>query len=257
MNSVQDLNKYFNSHQLLMESDSITKDIIKSYFEDIALKEKWGEILHEEFKVGTDGLDLSKKANLESNTDQPPKQKSKNLIYAILFGTITALIIAFTMWPSSPVTPETSEEKLMALLSDHYSNPIPRDLVKGAEEDRANIQNAYALYQAKDYENAIPLLENVVNTDPTNDEHRFYLGLSYLYNKDAEKAVTEFEWILNQENSNYSDAATWHIALAYTEAGNYDTAKKFLNEVSSWTGNEGKLKLAKDAQLILQEIENK
>jgi len=248
MNSVEELNNYFNQHQIKIESDSITKELIKSYFEEEALKEKWGKILEKDFKVD---YSTPVMADTVSTAEKP---KSKALLYALLLAIIGALILAINFWKPSSTS---SEDRLQALLNDQYSNPVPRELVKGPAEDFASIQNAYALYQSKDYEAAIPLLEQAVTIEPSNEDHLFYLGLSYLYNKDAENAILQFDIILNQEASNKSDAATWYKALALTEAQNYDDAKVLLKEVSEWTGNSGKLKLAEEARLLLDAIEDK
>ncbi len=246
MNSINNLNNYLKNQHISVTDDAITKGLIKSHFEDLELKQKWGSMLDDEF-------------NLKSLKTAPivPQNKNRNLFLVLISVILLALIIFFSL---SVQDKSKNESKLQALLNDHYSNPVPRELLKGPTETMHVAQNAYGLYQSQKYEEAIPIFEELIVIEPLNEEHHFYLGLSYLYNEQPRKAVQEFDWMLNAEKSNRMDMAMWFKALALTEAKEYKEAKIHLQDIATWNTNKGKSILAEKASqllILIQEEQNK
>lgn len=242
MKSLNNLNNYINSHHIPMSEDSITKELIKSHFKDIELKQKWGSMLDDDF-------------NLKEITRFPeptiPLIKNRGFILVIIAVILSVLMMVLTQWSQKN---NLNESSLQALLNDHYANPVPRELMKGPAEDIPIEQNPYSLYQAKEYKKAIPIFIETIEKEPLIEEHHFYLGLSYLYDGKPKEAIKKFDWILNQDKSNRKDMAIWFKALALTEAGDFKEAKTYLQIVESWNTNTGKSALALEAKKLLQMI---
>jgi len=91
------------------------------------------------------------------------------------------------------------------------THPAPPTLM-GENDDLAVWKAARDAYKKSDYEATIYEIEKIRFPDT---EQQFYLGLAYLYNKNYDKSIAQFESIIQQNNINYSPASKWYISLAY------------------------------------------
>lgn len=83
-------------------------------------------------------------------------------------------------------------------------------------------------YKEDNYEATINEIEKI--KEP-NTEQQFYLGLAYLYNKNYDKSITQFESIIQQNNINYSPTSKWYISLAYLKNNQAQKAKEYLEQI--------------------------
>ena len=232
-----------------MESDKITKKIISEYYEEEQLRDRWGKILKEKHRFGATETVVSKTADLPEIGNQ---KNGKRIFLITLMTAAASLLLFFYINTGQQVIQLSPVDQL---LSEHYAKPFTRTVLKGPESNLTLKTEAYYFYQKEEYPKTIVALEALIAEGAQNSEDHFFLGLSYLYSQEPEKGVTQFKILLDGENNNYRDIATWYLGLALTDAKKYDEAKVYLSEVSKWTGNKGKEKIAKDAQDLIKEIE--
>jgi len=89
------------------------------------------------------------------------------------------------------------------------------------------------LYRTKRVEEATKQYQNAEILDLNNLEIKFKLGIIYLENKEPEKAIKKFDYILSTKSTN--EAALYYKALAYIELENYSDAGNLLNSLSGST----------------------
>jgi len=99
--------------------------------------------------------------------------------------------------------------------------------------------NGKKLYDDSKYTEAIPQLEQAVSVAPENQDALYYLGLSYRYTSQPQKAIDALNK-LEKLNPNYWAWFQYEMGIAYTDLMQYDLAverfeafmKKFPHEAS-------------------------
>ncbi len=246
MKPIDKFNDYLKDQNTSMESDDITKEIISDFYKEELLRDRWKKILKEKHNYG------------ESENTATPKVDNKKNGKRILL--ITALAVAASILLFFYVNIGNTVNQLGPvdqLLSAHYEKPFPRDVLKGPRSTLALRSEAYAAYQNKDYATTISSLEQLVAEGGVDQEDYFYLGLSYLYNKQPDQSARQFKTLLDRPTSNYQDIATWYLGLALTDAKKYDEAKVYLSKVATWNGNKGKQEMAEDAMDLMKVIDER
>ena len=114
-----------------------------------------------------------------------------------------------------------AEQYFIQLLKYHPNNSI-------AYEQYGNY-----LYRTKRVEEATKQYQNAEILDLNNPEIKFKLGIIYLENKEPEKAIEKFDYILSTKSTN--EAALYYKALALIELENYSDAGNILNSLSGST----------------------
>jgi len=141
---------------------------------------------------------------------------------------------------------------LAFLLYDNFTKPNQTNLVNnhitethtapttlmGENDDAAAWKAARDAYQKGDYEATIREIEKIKSP---KTEQQFYLALAYLYNKNYDKSITQFETVIQQNNINYSPTSKWYISLAYLKNNQAEQAEKYLQQIvkeKSWKYQE-------------------
>lgn len=231
------------------ELDDMTKKIVHDHFEEFETKEKWKKIL-------ADNYGVKSFEDLEEWTSfKEKKNKSKTkFFYLTSLSTLVASVLIFVIFTLN--TGSDTTNPLDNLMEEYYSSPIQYRNSKSPESISTNRQLAFEFYNNKDYKSSAKLLETVINKDDFIEDDYFYLGLSYLYQKQAEKSAAIFKFILDQGNLQRRDASTWFLALSLIEDKQYPEAEKYLSEVATWEGNTGKIRKARQAKELLELIKN-
>ncbi len=126
-------------------------------------------------------------------------------------------------------------------MSSRYLEPFAATTVKGVDPTAAEIlAEGLATYQNGNYPLAAKMLNEIVSsTDLTEDEvltARMYLGLSYLFAKDAPLAVTQLQQVLAAGNTIYYPHAQWYLAWAHWQAEDTSAALARFEEVAKVPG---------------------
>ncbi len=112
-------------------------------------------------------------------------------------------------------------------------------------------EKGMARYEAKDYDGALQSFDQALKQDPQDERSLFYSGVSYLSSSkpDPDKAIVNFDKILQNDKSQYYEAAKWYKALACVKKNDKLCAKQLLEDIS---GKEGTYR--KQAKKTLDEI---
>ncbi|RVT79682.1 tetratricopeptide repeat protein [Flavobacterium sufflavum] len=98
-------------------------------------------------------------------------------------------------------------------------------------EGVANLKQAEATFNAKNYKEAIPLFEAILKENKTAEIQYFY-GVSLLENNQIKQAETVFNEI-KSGNSIYKNKAIWSLALAKLKQKDYKGCKEILLTIPS------------------------
>lgn len=108
--------------------------------------------------------------------------------------------------------------------------------------------SGYEYFDLEKYPEAVRAFEQALGADPGNQLLEYYLGLSYLGNKQSLKAIPLLKKHVSNQNIN-TDDCKWFLALAYLRSGSEPEAKSILLELSSLKESPGP-----EANLLIQKI---
>lgn len=91
---------------------------------------------------------------------------------------------------------------ILSALAAVCSIPASAQGNAGAAEENAII-DAAAMYNEKNYDGAVSILEKVIAANPSNDAARYYLGLSKLFKNDLDGAEKEFRAAAELDPGNF------------------------------------------------------
>jgi predicted Zn-dependent protease len=73
-------------------------------------------------------------------------------------------------------------------------------------------------------------LGKLIQDKPENDTLQFFLGASHLALKKADPAISYFDAVARNENSNFQKDAIWYLGLTYILVGKDDSAVEVLQK---------------------------
>lgn len=113
-------------------------------------------------------------------------------------------------------------------LEETYVSPV---VSRGTDVEKV-WGDAVNAYKQSKFDKSAQLIEQIADEGKTNDEQRFYLGLSYLYqnNEQASKAIQQFKQI---NKGPYLESAKWYQSLAHLKLNNNTEAKKILETLKN------------------------
>jgi anti-sigma-K factor RskA len=151
-----------------------------------------------------------------------PADKSDNVIslrwyhWAVAASIAIVCIVLFT---SSPNKPEYSA----------YAEHAPLALTVRGENDSIK-QQAEQAFNAKNYEQALLHLNQLLEADKNNTELQLFKGIAVMELDRAEEADAIFNTIRNSTTS-YNDKALWYQGLNALKQKDYERCKTLLKEL--------------------------
>lgn len=109
-----------------------------------------------------------------------------------------------------------------------YYKPYPSSFASRGAPDEENLLKANQLYDEGKYDEAIPLLEGLIDTREEDGQVKLALGVCYLETDDIEKAQNIFQNIRADGILLYKDLAVWYLALSLIKTEEIDSAKMWL-----------------------------
>ena len=111
------------------------------------------------------------------------------------------------------------------------------------------LEQALGYYDQENFEEALPLFQELAANDAKAANFQFYSGICLLGLKKSKEAIASFEKV-NQANDLRLQAPTeWYLALAYMQLGQHEEAQKRLQQII-----ENDTVFSKLASQILQEL---
>lgn len=207
------------------ELENFTEKFLTAKF-DRDRKQRWQKILAEKHGVHPP---LSKK----------PKSKAKVLF--LWMGVIAAaIVLLFILNPGFLQLKSSSYQQLADnyLAKDFFQN---QDISKGEEDVELLKLNAVSAYNSQNFSTAIENYEKIIALNEQESEHLFFLGMSYLYDKNYAKAIEMLSPIAAAENgSKFNLEAQWYLSLAHLKNKNPKQAKLLLEIIKNGTWNADK-----------------
>jgi hypothetical protein len=216
------------------ELEKFTEKFLAAKF-DRDRKQRWQKILAEKHGV------------------KPPRQKrskSKAKVLYLWIGAIAAaILLLFVLNPGLFQFSEPPYQQLADnyLTQDFFQN---QGASKGDEDVELLKLNAVMAYNRKDFLAAIDNYEKVIASDDGEEQHFFFLGMSYLYNENYDKAVEVLSPIAaKEEGAKFKQEAQWFLSLAYLKSNNPNEARLLLELIKNGSWNADK------ASLLLEALE--
>jgi len=163
----------------------------------------------------------------KKNIIQPKKSLS---ITKFSIAATVALIIGFTgFWLYNS---KNTNQKLYA---EHFG-PDPGLPTVMSNNNDFDFYDAMVDYKRGNYNVAIKKWENILTKSPENDTLNYFLGVSYLAEKNQFKAIEFLTRVLNESNSIFLNDANFYLGLAYLKNNDIEKSiqsfKKSDNEKS-------------------------
>jgi tetratricopeptide (TPR) repeat protein len=173
--------------------------------------------LHEEFMKSR-----SEKENKPTVPLYPSHGKKKNIYYYITAA--ASIIIVIGIYFLCRSNTYNNEE----LFATYYMPYEESTATRGGSIDTVDSNTLYnkaiAEYEALQFSNAAKYFEKLVQTDSTNYEAYFLLGVSYIETNNISGAIHSFLKIIRAGTSLFEDNARWYLGLCYLKADEQQNA---------------------------------
>jgi len=113
--------------------------------------------------------------------------------------------------------------------------------------DNSAVVDGIKLYDSQEYEKALALLE----ANPDNVTARLYSGLAYMKLEMFNKAVDQFNYILNHNDNIFIDQAEWNLGLSYLASDKTNKASEIFAKIAAEDGA-----YSNRASEIIKKLEN-
>ncbi len=256
--------QYIKGNMSEEEMDQFTEDIVTEHYEEEALKAELRKEVafhYERMEKELQNPNISTPTNKEitptSNTTvsggQVVSMNNRSRILQVLSlgiaATLLVGLIGYFMLPNLTNTPSIVEAKI----AEHYTNiNVTRSIVKGVPQAiLEKREQAFGHYKNKNYQAAIPLFKEILTSPSGNEEDQYFLGLSYLHNKQEVEAAGIFKTLLQENKTPRKDEVSWCLSLALLSAGKCTQATPYLTDMTQWDGNKRMRTYAQNAQELL------
>lgn len=223
MNKDRLLNKFLHAELTPVEEERFYQFIKtdKEFAEEVKI--------HSLLYVGRN-LKLKKHLSDVDTTAYENSSQSQSLHYIRMLKNIAAIfVMAIVLLGIYQMLPEEQDAiSIETILQDTYPAP---GLLASAEQDIDPWQQAIVYYTSKNYEDAKKQISQIAQ--PTV-EHKLYLSLSEMYSipPNYKIAIDILEEIAQDPDNMHLDATSWHLALAYINANQKESAKPLLISIS-------------------------
>jgi tetratricopeptide (TPR) repeat protein len=232
----QFLTKYKNNELSSTDTEGVESKMIEAIVER-EQQQKWANLL------AAEGI-------YRSSAETAPLRSGARTVsmwrYAV--GLAASFLLVAVVWQTMGTTSKSALQLAdNYMTTDRFESPSVR---MGTNEDTKNWDEAKNAYREAQFEKAISAIEAIPN--PTT-EQLFYLGLSYLYQKepDLEKAMFYFTTNLERRDGNFKDESRWYLALTLIKMDRKEDAKNILQQLLRMGENGWK---AKEAKKLLEKL---
>lgn len=228
---MKNLSQYFNNQSTKEEQDKITKVLLQNHY-DRTLQERWMK-------------------KLEDNYNVSPTQKDKTSSFSLYWKIGAAAASILFLLAIGKFYKSFSQPDTQLLVENHLAEKYDHNSIKkgiGIDDIRTKAVDEYSM---GNYERAIFFYTQIVEVEKSNIEDNFFLGLSYLYNQQADQSIPFLQKAIDSPPSDNIRSTTiieWYLSLAYLKNQQMDKAKVILEQLAS--ENNGQIK--EDALKLLR-----
>ena len=98
------------------------------------------------------------------------------------------------------------------------------------EVDRI-LLNALERYEEKDYEQALVLFEEVLESQQNDMAVKLYSGISYMEEEKYQNATKSFNTIITNNDNLFIEQAKWYLSMCYIKTSKLEKAREVLKEI--------------------------
>ena len=213
-----------------LESNAVLAEDIKLYREvDNAIREQ-------------DVMDLRDQLDVIHNSIGDPSQepiRQPRYRKAMSYAAIASLAILISLG----VLLKVQHNKLTneQIFEKHYEPYEVTMIYRSAESDYQKVlSQAMTRYEARDYQAAIDLFEQILAKDPADMASSLYSGISYMETEQYNQADKKFRKIINHNDNLFVEQAEWYLGFCYLHTGQNLEACGHFKEIASSDGSYSK-----------------
>lgn len=192
----------------------------KAFREAFQLYSETSSFLEHKFSDKTEReafkANLSKISNAQSGNTKTPTKKVKLLHpwkLAVAASIVVVVGFFYSLWFTTPVYSDFADYPQISLTVRGITN-----------QNAAQAENAF---NSQNYREAIPLLKNLLESEPENREIQLFLAVSLVEENAFAEAEALFDSLL-KEPSAYLNQALWYAALGKLKQKEYDETEAIL-----------------------------
>jgi len=125
----------------------------------------------------------------------------------------------------------TYPDDLYASYFEPYPNIYSQRSVGGNSSPGETKKKAFLAYEQENWRESKSYFNELLEKNPDNVEYTFYLGVLNLKLDNPDKAIEQFQTILQKNDPLFKGQTTWYIALGYLRKSNIDKSAYFLNKI--------------------------
>ncbi|MEM9548902.1 MAG: hypothetical protein AAGA77_23150 [Bacteroidota bacterium] len=184
---------------------------------------------------------------ISAEFDSPEKEaKVVSVGWGRIVSSIAAvLLLCFAAYFLFDRTSDTG-----AIYAKHF-HPSELTITRSTDVD-AELVILKELYNTQNYENALPLFEQVINADPSASNLRLAYGNALMKCMKMDLASAQFEYIITIKDPLYIDQARWYLALVELNEGNLVDCRALLQRLGGDTESD----YHSEALRLLDELKN-
>jgi len=186
--------------------------------------------------VEKDVMDLRDKLDRISKEIIKEKRKERSFIARIPKSRIAAASIAASLILLISITTLLSRNKSSnekELYSQYFRPYEATGIFRSNNCDLdSKISLALHKYNAAEYNQAVELFEQVLQTDATNPVGNFYQGMAYQELGKYDYAITAYNQVIKAKNNLFIEQAEWYSALCYLQNDNRRKAYKQFQRIA-------------------------
>ena len=238
--------------------DGIMSDTEKVWFEkelegnselqlDLELFRKTNQVILEkeiiELKTQLNSIHEMLKEEKEKKLKIKPKVfAGRVLLYASGIAASVIIAVLITM----NIDRSYSNEQLYNMFYEPYESNISFRSSETNVDDELN--KAMALYENRQYEEAIVIFENILSQDSTRMGVNLYSGISHMEIEQYKEANKKFNKVIEHENI-YKESAEWYLGFCYLMTSEREKAVETYETIAAGNGY-----YSKDAKKVLRKL---
>jgi tetratricopeptide (TPR) repeat protein len=161
--------------------------------------------------------------------ESPVKQRHWRIYYrvaAVLLIAVSVLLYLFSQKPQ--------HENLF----EKYFKPYPNIIsITRGENSEMRLKQGLVEYEFGNYQEAIPIFEQVSRSEPQNATAQFYLGIAQLCLNQTDPAIAQLQRVISIGENPFVEPAQWYLGLAALKSGNLDQANAIFDNLRAESRN--------------------
>lgn len=161
--------------------------------------------------------------------ESPVKQRHWRIYYrvaAVLLIAVSVLLYLFSQKPQHEI------------LFTKYFKPYPNIIsIMRGENSEVRLKQALVEYEFGNYQEAIPIFEQVTKSEPENATAQFYLGIAQLCLNQTDQAIVQFQRVIMIGENPFVEPAQWYLGLAALKKRDLNQANTIFGHLKTESQN--------------------